>query len=233
MPPTLAQDVFIPEIATEVATATFPERLALGFGGSPFVRGFPGTDSLGQAGDAVKFPRWEPIGVFADMVEDTPLVPEKLTHAMDTAPVVVGGKAGEITDWADLVHGPTRDWGQLNCGCHPNCGIGMAIMVDKDTKESVPVTAFLKAGRLSKDLARVNDAARGRFLSVVGMALALMRNYDPFAAPKHFKLVDLMRKFDKTFGATGHDYGKVTGDRTKADIDKRRTDRWKRSISTD
>ena len=58
------------------------------------------------------------------------------------------------------------------------------------------------------------------------MALALMRNYDPFAAPKHFKLVDLMKKFDKTFGASGHNYGKVTGDRTKADIDKRRTDRW-------
>ena len=133
---------------------------------------------------------------------------------------------GTFTDWADLVHGPSRDWGQLNCGCHPNCGIGMAIMVDKDTKESVPVTAFLKAGRLSQDLARVNDAARGRFLSVVGMALALMRNYDPFAAPKHFKLVDLMKKFDKTFGATGRDYGKVSGDRTKADIDKRRTDRW-------
>ena len=55
---------------------------------------------------------------------------------------------GTFTDWADLVHGPTRDWGQLNCGCHPNCGIGMAIMVDKDTKESVPVTAFLK-GRSS------------------------------------------------------------------------------------
>jgi hypothetical protein len=72
----------------------------------------------------------------------------------------------------------------------------------------------------------VNDAARGRFLSVVGMALALMKNYDPFHAPRHFKLLDLMRKFDKTFGATGRDYGKVTGDRTMADIEKRRKDRW-------
>ena len=133
---------------------------------------------------------------------------------------------GTFTDWADLVHGPQSDFGQLNCGCHPNCGVGMAVMIDKETKESVPVTAFLNAERLSKDLARVNDAARGRFLSVVGMALSLMRNYDPFKAPTHFKLTDLMQKFDKTFGATGRNYGKVTGDRTRADIEKRRSDRW-------
>src|SRR3954454_18292401 len=81
---------------------------------------------------------------------------------------------GTFTDWADVVHGPDRDWGQLTCGCHPNCGIGMAVMIDKETKESVPVTAFLKAEQLAKDVARVNDAARGRFLSVAGMALALM-----------------------------------------------------------
>ena len=133
---------------------------------------------------------------------------------------------GTFTDWADLVHGPQADFGQLNCGCHPNCGVGMAVMIDKQTKEAVPVTAFLNAERLSKDLARVNDAARGRFLSVVGMALSLMRNYDPFKAPTHFKLTDLMQKFDKTFGATGRNYGKVTGDRTRADIEKRRSDRW-------
>ena len=48
-----------------------------------------------------------------------------------------------FTDWADLVHGPQSEWGQLTCGCHPNCGIGMAVMIDKETKEAVPVTAFL------------------------------------------------------------------------------------------
>jgi tetraether lipid synthase len=133
---------------------------------------------------------------------------------------------GTFGDWADLVHGPAADWGQLSCGCHPNCGVGMAVMIDKDTKEAVPVTAFLKGEQLAKDIAAVNDAARGRFLSVVGMALALMKNYDPFKSPTHFKMVDLMKKFDKTFGATGRDYGKVTGDRTDSDIEKRRGDRW-------
>ena len=63
-----------------------------------------------------------------------------------------------FSDFADLVHGPNADWGQLSCGCHPNCGIGMAVMCDKETKEYVPVTAFLNADRLAKDIARINDA---------------------------------------------------------------------------
>jgi uncharacterized radical SAM superfamily Fe-S cluster-containing enzyme len=131
-----------------------------------------------------------------------------------------------FSDFADLVHGPTADWGQLSCGCHPNCGIGMAVMCDKETKESVPVTAFLHADQLAKDIARINDASRGRFLSVVGVTLALLRNYNPFKAPTHFKLMDLVQKFDKCFGMSKKDYGKVTGDRTMQDIQKRRGDRW-------
>ena len=131
-----------------------------------------------------------------------------------------------FSDWADLVHGPQADWGALSCGCHPNCGVGMAVMCDKETKEAVPVTAFLNGDRLALDIQRVNDAARGKFWTVTGMALALMRNYNPFKAPTHFKLSDLLQKFDKTFGATGRKYGSVGGDRTMDDIKKRREDRW-------
>jgi len=131
-----------------------------------------------------------------------------------------------FSDWSDLVHGPQADWGQLSCGCHPNCGVGMAVMVDKETKESAPVTAFLNADRLARDVARINDAARGKWLSVAGMALAVARNYDPFQAPTHFKLGDMLKKFDKTFGATGKNYGKVGKDRSFEDIEQRRRDRW-------
>jgi uncharacterized radical SAM superfamily Fe-S cluster-containing enzyme len=133
---------------------------------------------------------------------------------------------GTFSDWADLVHGPANNWGSLNCGCHPNCGVGMAVMVDKHTKEGVPVTAFLHGEQLALDVQKINDAARGKWLSIFGMALALMKNYDPFKSPRHFKLSDLLKKFDKTWGATGRDYGKVTGDRTQEDIMMRRQDRW-------
>src|SRR5580698_4143737 len=131
-----------------------------------------------------------------------------------------------FSDFADLVHGPNHEWGQLSCGCHPNCGIGMALMIDKETREAVPVTAFINADRLAKDVARINDAARGKWLSIVGVTLALLRNYKPEAAPTHFKIKDLLQKFDKSFGATGKSYGKVSADRTMADIQQRRGDRW-------
>ena len=136
---------------------------------------------------------------------------------------------GTFTDWADQVHGPEAPWGNLTCGCHPNCGVGMAVMVDKETKEAVPVTAFLNGEQLAKDVAAVTDAGRGRFLSVAGMALALARNYDPFKAPTHFRFADLLRKFDKTFGASkraDQKYGSVEATRTRKDIDLRRADRW-------
>src|SRR3954465_290050 len=133
-----------------------------------------------------------------------------------------------FSDWADLMHvnDVKNDWGQLSCGCHPNCGTGMAVMIDKETKEAVPVTAFLHGDQLAKDIAKVNDASRGKFLTIVGMALCLMKNYDPFHSPTHFKLMDLLKKFDKNFNATGKNYGKVGPDRTIDDVMKRRNDRW-------
>ena len=43
-----------------------------------------------------------------------------------------------FADFADMAHGPDREWGQMSCGCHPNCGVGTAVMVDKETKEMAP-----------------------------------------------------------------------------------------------
>jgi uncharacterized radical SAM superfamily Fe-S cluster-containing enzyme len=131
-----------------------------------------------------------------------------------------------FSDFADLAHGPDADWGQLSCGCHPNCGVGMAVMCDKETKEYVPVTAFLNADQLAKDVARINDFARSKKASVFAVSLALLRNYNSYKAPTHFQIKDLIQKFDKCFGMTKKKYGKVTGDRTMADIEQRRGDRW-------
>jgi len=105
----------------------------------------------------------------------------------------------------------------------------MAVMIDKETKEAVPVTAFLNAEQLGKDIARVTDGGRQRTGAVLGMAIALMRNYDSFQSPTHFKLTDLLKKFDKTFGATPNAdkrYGSVKNTRTLEDVEKRRKDRW-------
>ncbi len=137
---------------------------------------------------------------------------------------------GTFSDWADLVHGPNTDWGQLSCGCHPNCGVGFAVMVDKQTKEAAPIGQFLNLDRLATDVQKINDAARGKFLSTLGMVLAIMRNFDPFQTSTHFSIFSMLKKFDKGFGvsakARSGGYGKVTGDRTREDIERRRQDRW-------
>ena len=133
---------------------------------------------------------------------------------------------GAFADFADLVHGPEAEWGQVSCGCHPNCGVGTAVMVDKETREMRPVPEFLNIPGLVKDMQKITDAARGKWMSNLMMGLALLKHYSPYNAPSQFSLYELFKKFDKSFGLTGKDYGKVDGARTKEDISKRRSDRW-------
>ena len=137
---------------------------------------------------------------------------------------------GAFTDWADVTHGAEKEFGQLTCGCHPNCGVGMAVMIDKETKEAVPVTAFLKAEQLAKDVQQVSDAARGRGLSILGMALALIRNYDPFKAPSSSSSSTCCVSSTRRSARPGRLRRASTG-RSRAivrrdDIAKRRADRW-------
>jgi uncharacterized radical SAM superfamily Fe-S cluster-containing enzyme len=113
-----------------------------------------------------------------------------------------------FSDFADLVHGPEAGWGQMSCGCHPNCGVGTAFMINKETKEKAMVSEFIDIPHLVKDTQKVTDAARGRSFSNFMMALGLLKNYDPFKSPSSMNLFDILKKFDKTMGATGRSYGK-------------------------
>jgi 7,8-dihydro-6-hydroxymethylpterin dimethyltransferase len=113
-----------------------------------------------------------------------------------------------FSDFADLVHGPQASWGHLCCSCHPDCGIGTGFMINKETKEKAMVPEFVNVPRLAQDTQRVTDAGRGKSFSNFMMALALLRNYDPFKSPKSLNLMDILKKFDKTMGATGKSYGK-------------------------
>jgi len=133
---------------------------------------------------------------------------------------------GAFADFADLVHGPEAEWGQVSCGCHPNCGVGTAVMIDKETREMRPVPEFLNIPGLVKDMQKITDAARGKWMSNIMMGLTLLKHYNPYKSPTNFTLYELFKKFDKSFGLTGKDYGKVSGDRSVDDIKKRRSDRW-------
>jgi 7,8-dihydro-6-hydroxymethylpterin dimethyltransferase len=133
---------------------------------------------------------------------------------------------GAFADFADVVHGPEAEWGQVSCGCHPNCGVGTAVMVNKETKEMAPVPQFLNIQGLVTDMQHITDTARGKWFSNFMMGLALLKNYNPYGAPHSLTLGGILKKFDKSFGLSGKDYGKVGPDRTFEDIEKRRQDPW-------
>jgi uncharacterized radical SAM superfamily Fe-S cluster-containing enzyme len=133
---------------------------------------------------------------------------------------------GAFADFADVVHGEDSEWGQVSCGCHPNCGVGTAVMINKDTKEMAPVPQFLNIQGLVTDMQHITDTNRGKWMSNIMMGLALLKNYNPYGAPKSLTLAGIFAKFDKSFGLSGKDYGKVDGTRTVEDIEKRRKDPW-------
>jgi 7,8-dihydro-6-hydroxymethylpterin dimethyltransferase len=118
------------------------------------------------------------------------------------------GLMSVFADFADLAHGPKADWGHMSCGCHPDCGIGTALMVNKNTKERAMVPEFMDVPRLVADTKKVSDSARGKFLTNFMMACVLLRCYDPFKSPESMTMMDVLKKFDKTMGATGRSYGK-------------------------
>jgi tetraether lipid synthase len=152
------------------------------------------------------------------------------------------GKVEPTRDWfpisfistfagfADMVKGNESQWGSLSCGCHPNCGVGTALMINKETKEWAPVPRFLNATQLTKDITAITDAARGKVFSNFMMAMALLKNYSPFDGPKGLKLWDLFKKFDKTWALTKRastKYGRTSPDRDFNDAIKRRqSDPW-------
>jgi len=135
-----------------------------------------------------------------------------------------------FSNFADHVHGPDAMWGSLSCGCHPNCGVGTALMVHKETKEWAPISRFLNATQLAKDVNAITDAARGKKFSAFMLALAMLRNYSPFEAPPNLRIKDILKKFDKTWAVSKDSdkkYGRTNPNRTYEDAMKRRAeDPW-------
>ena len=56
-----------------------------------------------------------------------------------------------MSDVTDLLNGPGADWGTLKCGCHPDCGVGMAFMVSKTTKKWAALSDFVNVERVLQD----------------------------------------------------------------------------------
>jgi hypothetical protein len=117
-----------------------------------------------------------------------------------------------LSDLVDLLLGKDQDFGALNCGCHPNCGIGTVLLVNKQSGEMVPVSQFLDLERLLEDIRRIGDAGHGRRWVTAQVALAIARNFDARRAPRAYGLPELFRQFMSQTGARGTRVGQSEGD---------------------
>jgi 7,8-dihydro-6-hydroxymethylpterin dimethyltransferase len=101
----------------------------------------------------------------------------------------------------DLLDGPDRDFGQLNCGCHPNCGIGTVLFVNKRTKQMIPLLDFLDVEGLLADFAEIFDAGGSRAWALAQVATSVVRHFKPDVAPPGFNLTTLLKQFMSQTGA--------------------------------
>jgi uncharacterized radical SAM superfamily Fe-S cluster-containing enzyme len=108
--------------------------------------------------------------------------------------------AGAVSDVTDLISGAGADWGTMKCGCHPNCGTGTALLVSKKTKKWAPLPEVFNVERFFADARTIADVARGPLFTKIQTALSVLRNYRASRAPEGFRLVDLIKKFDKQSG---------------------------------
>jgi uncharacterized radical SAM superfamily Fe-S cluster-containing enzyme len=101
----------------------------------------------------------------------------------------------------DLLDGPDKDFGQLNCGCHPNCGIGTILFVNKETKQMIPLLDFVDVEGLLQDFARIFEAGGSRRWTKAQVVTSLLRHYKPEKAPPGFDLRTLVKQFLSQTGA--------------------------------
>ncbi len=117
-----------------------------------------------------------------------------------------------FSDVVDLLLGASADFGALNCGCHPNCGIGTALLVNKRTKQMVPLAELLDLEQVLRDFQGIADAGHGRKVTLAKMGLAVLKNFRPDKAPEGYGLVEFVRQALSQMGATGERVGATEGD---------------------
>ena len=193
----------------------------------------------------ISFVAFQPVSFTGRDEEITPERRMKQRYTLSHLAKDVSAQVGKIEptrDWfpislistfsafADLSHGPEAPWGSVSCGCHPNCGVGTGVLINKETKEWAPVPTFLNVPQLVEDIKKVTDAARGKTFPTSRSRWPCSKNYNPYGAPGTFRLIDLLRKMDKSWGLTPNQrkkYGTAGPDRTYEDAMKRRkTDPW-------
>lgn len=98
-----------------------------------------------------------------------------------------------FADAVDMTRGLETSWGTMKCGCHPDCGAGFILLVNKDTKETIPLTRIVNLKQLIRDMVTIADHYHGPKWAGAQMVSSIMRNYNPKQAPKGFNFYTLVK----------------------------------------
>ena len=119
---------------------------------------------------------------------------------------------GPFSNLTDMLLGQDARFGSVNCGCHPNCGIGTILFVNKKTKQMVPLLQFLDVEQLLLDVDMIADGNMPRNVALLQTALALIKNFRPERAPEGYSLLELFKQFLSQTGARGNKVGEFESD---------------------
>ncbi len=119
---------------------------------------------------------------------------------------------GPFSDVTDQLIGKDADWGSMKCGCHPNCGVGTILFVNKKTKQMVPLSEFVDMEQMLKDITVIADGAQPKAVIAAQIAMSLLRNFRPDKAPPGYTFADLVRQFLSQTGARGKQVGEFETD---------------------
>jgi uncharacterized radical SAM superfamily Fe-S cluster-containing enzyme len=100
----------------------------------------------------------------------------------------------------DHLRGPDKPFGELSCGCHPNCGASVMLARSRRTKAWAPISAFFNIDQFMKDIDVIVDSARGRTLSLTQVGLSFLRNFDERKAPAGLTLARIIQLFRSRMG---------------------------------
>ncbi len=120
-----------------------------------------------------------------------------------------------MSNMVDQLQGPEAEFGALNCGCHPNCGIGTILLVNKKTKQTAALCDFLDVEQVLKDIQAIADADLSKNAMMTRVALSFLRNFRPDKAPRGYGLAELIRQAISQMGASGERVGDTEGDADK------------------
>ena len=112
------------------------------------------------------------------------------------------GSLGAFTWLADHLRGPDTTFGGLNCSCHPNCGASAILVVNWQTREWMPLTAFFDVGGFLRDANVITDTGRGQSLSKIQALLAFIRNLNPRAMPSGLTVPKFLKLVNRKMGGT-------------------------------